>query len=104
VLNPSLINGVMKSNDEYDKLLTKIAHRVKKLSESEIEIFFRAFLTPSEILEFCDRYLIIEALLNKKTQRAISKDLGLSISKITAGSRELKFGPGKEIFAKLFNL
>ncbi len=96
---------VLKTNDEYDKVLEIISLKVKKLTEkSDIELFFRAFLTPSEILELCDRYLIVKELLTEKPQREISQSLGVSISKITAGSRELKFNYGKDIFKKFINL
>lgn len=93
-----------KNHDKYNEILKTISTKLSKLKEDEIQIFFKAFLTPSEILELCDRYLIVENLVNNKTQRAIASQIGVSISKITSGSRELKFGFGKEIFKKFINL
>lgn len=48
-------------------------------------------LTPEEKSSLETRCQIIKALLEqKKTQREISEDLGVSIAKITRGSNELK--------------
>lgn len=61
-------------------------HDEKMLSE-----LLELLLTPEEKSSLETRCLIIQALLdNKKTQREISKDLAVSIAKITRGSNELK--------------
>jgi TrpR family trp operon transcriptional repressor len=52
---------------------------------------FKLLLTEEERNGFAKRALIFEALLKgEKTQREISKELKVSISKITRGSNELK--------------
>lgn len=52
------------------------------------------FLTHEERASIETRYLIVQALLdNQKSQRDISRDLKVSISKITRGSNELKRVP-----------
>lgn len=52
---------------------------------------FEFFLTPEEKNSIETRCLIIKALLEQKsTQREISKNLSVSIAKITRGSNELK--------------
>jgi TrpR family trp operon transcriptional repressor len=49
------------------------------------------FLTPEEKVDLAKRYLIVRELLqNEKSQRQISKELEVSIAKITRGSNELK--------------
>ncbi len=88
----------------YDEVLKAISKKLCKLNPSEVELFFRAFLTPKELIEFCDRYLIVEGLLKEKTHREIAWEVGVSISKITSGSRELKFGFGKQIFEKFIKI
>ena len=93
------------TKNEYDAVLEEIASKLLQLKTKEdTELFLRAFLTPSEVLELCDRYLITKCLINGKSQRDISKEIGVSISKITAGSRELQFNYGKDIFKKFINL
>ncbi|MDH3324367.1 MAG: trp operon repressor, partial [Candidatus Peregrinibacteria bacterium] len=84
----------MKKN----KTLSEIAKKVDGLSKKEIESFLRAFLTPKEVATLCDRYKLVEMLIEGVPQREISKKLGVSISQISRGSEELQFGVGKEVF------
>jgi TrpR family trp operon transcriptional repressor len=55
-----------------------------------IEGFLRCLLTPAETADIAGRWALVKALKQKKTQREIAKDLGVSLCKITRGSRELK--------------
>jgi Trp operon repressor len=50
-------------------------------------------LTPSEIEEVVFRWRLVRLLLKGHTQRAISDELGVSLGKISRGSRLLKYGP-----------
>ncbi|MBV9576111.1 MAG: trp operon repressor [Gammaproteobacteria bacterium] len=59
--------------------------------KKECALLLDLFLTEEEKKNIELRYLIIKELLkNKKTQREIAKDIGVSIAKITRGSNELK--------------
>ena len=58
----------------------------KKLLES----FFYCLLTPAETADIASRWALVKALREGKTQREIAKNLGVSLCKITRGSRELK--------------
>lgn len=51
-------------------------------------------LTPQEIASLSERWQLIQMLYAGVPQREISKELGISISKITRGSRMLQFGSG----------
>lgn len=93
-----------KNNIDLDNALSLIANKVSKLTEHEINLFFRAFFTPSELVELCNRVSIVDGLVNNKSQRKISEELGISASTVTSGSRELKFGYGKQIFEKFTRL
>jgi len=55
-----------------------------------IEEFLQCLLTPAEIADVAGRWALVKALREKKSQREIAKDLGVSLCKITRGSRELK--------------
>ncbi|GHV95570.1 hypothetical protein AGMMS50293_18900 [Spirochaetia bacterium] len=55
-----------------------------------IEDFLRCLLTPAEAADIAARWALVKALKEKTPQREIAKNLGLSLCKITRGSRELK--------------
>jgi TrpR family trp operon transcriptional repressor len=55
-----------------------------------IESFLRSLLTPAEAADIAGRWALVKALSDKVPQREIAKDLGVSLCKITRGSRELK--------------
>lgn len=51
-------------------------------------------LTPREFLSVAERWQIVLSLAKKLPQREIAEELHVSISKITRGSRALKYGSG----------
>ncbi len=55
-----------------------------------IEGFLYSLFTPSEADEIAKRWALVKDLAAGKPQREIAKRLGLSLCKITRGSRELK--------------
>ena len=61
---------------------TKYAHLIKD--------FLRRILTPAETADIAARWALVKALEQKIPQREIAKTLGLSLCKITRGSREMK--------------
>jgi TrpR family trp operon transcriptional repressor len=71
--------------------LSGLSSILAKLDDPElIESFLHCLLTPAEIADIAARWALVKALKEKKTQREIAQDLGLSLCKITRGSRELK--------------
>jgi len=71
-----------------------------------LESFFSCLLTPAEKADIAARWALVKALRDGKPQREIAKNLGISLCKITRGSRELKTpGSGfRRILAVLDNL
>ena len=60
-------------------------------NDSELlESFISCLLTPAEKADIASRWALVKELREGKTQREIAKDLGVSLCKITRGSRELK--------------
>jgi TrpR family trp operon transcriptional repressor len=57
---------------------------------SLIEAFLRSLLTPAEVADVAARWALVKALDRRQPQRDIARELGLSLCKITRGSRELK--------------
>ena len=55
-----------------------------------VEQFLREILTPSEVQGISSRWELVKRLDRGQSQRAIAAELGLSLCKITRGSRELK--------------
>ena len=55
-----------------------------------IKSFLRSLLTPAEIADIAARWALVKALEQKIPQREIAKTLGLSLCKITRGSKEMK--------------
>lgn len=74
--------SAIKTKDEARKLLNDI-------------------LTPQELESIAERWQLIKQLHSGKPQRKIAQDLGISICKITKGSRVMKYGEGGfDIFLK----
>ena len=55
--------------------------------------FIRAILTPRELDKIALRWRLLKLLKAGHSQRRIAEELGVSLCKITRGSRELKRGP-----------
>lgn len=52
--------------------------------------FLECLLTPSEKQEVSSRWALVREIESGTTQREIARKMGLSLCKITRGSRELK--------------
>ena len=73
-------------------------HAIKELSETLatvdnhelIEDFLKSILTPNEISEVSSRWELVKQIDEGVSQRKIAENLGLSLCKITRGSKELK--------------
>ena len=63
-------------------------------SEKEAQMLLVDILTPQELASLAERWQIIKRLEAGEPQRDIAETLGVSISKVTRGSRQLKFGTG----------
>jgi TrpR family transcriptional regulator, trp operon repressor len=70
-----------------------LAEMSKALASADpelIEDFLYCLFTPSEADEIAKRWALVKQIASGRPQREIAKDLGLSLCKITRGSRELK--------------
>lgn len=57
-------------------------------------MLLKDILTPQELDSVAERWQLIQMLAAGVPQREIAKKLGISISKITRGSRMLQYGSG----------
>lgn len=81
--------------DERQKALKELSKLFSKIkTEAEWKKFLEDFFSPSELLQFEERWLIAAKLLDGSTQRHVAESLGVSISKVTRGAQVLKFGQG----------
>ena len=104
-----MVNGAVKNtknlikvDKDYDTILKTICKKASKLDEKEMWHFFQAFFTPSELEDFCNRYLIVKNLVEGKSQHETAKNVGVSLMKVGAGVKELKYKHGKHIFVFFF--
>lgn len=70
--------------DRISRVLAKTADDIL------IKKFLKALFTENEISEVVLRWALVELLDNGLSQRRISSELGVSLCKITRGSKELK--------------
>ncbi|MDR0551173.1 MAG: trp operon repressor [Spirochaetaceae bacterium] len=90
--------------------MTEIEFNIDELSgalalESDaahIKAFLSALCTPAELIDLSKRWALVKALRKKVPQRQIAKTLGISLCKITRGSRELK--KPDSAFVRMFEL
>lgn len=73
------------------KTLREIARVLAETGDGDqIESFLRSILTKNEIEEISSRWELVKLLYDGMSQRKIAEKLGVSLCKITRGSKELK--------------
>lgn len=60
----------------------------------EAGLLLKDILTPRELRSVAERWRLVRALASGMRQRDIKEEHGISISKITRGSRALRYGSG----------
>lgn len=74
----------MYSQDDLIDVFTKIS------DPHEMRAFIEEILTPKEIQDLALRWKLLQELDKGKTQRSIASQYGISLCKITRGSKILK--------------
>jgi TrpR family trp operon transcriptional repressor len=82
----------MKLDDpRVNENLAELSGALAEIKDSAlIESLMRCLLTPAETADIAARWALVKELDRKIPQREIARDLGISLCKITRGSRELK--------------
>lgn len=78
-----------KNSAQYKKEVIEIFSKISGDKELMFE-FLRDILTPSEFDDVSLRWQIVKKLDKGETHREIAGDLGLGVSTVTRGSRELR--------------
>ncbi|TSC59158.1 MAG: TrpR family transcriptional regulator, trp operon repressor [Candidatus Peregrinibacteria bacterium Greene0416_62] len=82
----------MRTTNPYLQDLYRLFAEVHSLKEAEM--LLQDMLTPQEMASLAERWQLIQKLDAGVPQRDIADELGVSISKITRGSRMLQYGSG----------
>ena len=95
-------NSGMDVNDSrVGENIAELAAALARTDDCEfIADFLHCLLTPAEIADVAGRWALVKSLRRNVPHREIAKDLGVSLCKITRGSRVLK-KPGSA-FARMF--
>lgn len=79
------------TQSEEDKALQELCQALANCSDEDLLWdFLHSILTENEISEVASRWALVDLIDQGVPQRKISADLGLSLCKITRGSKELK--------------
>ena len=77
--------------NKFDKAVREMSYALSKTDDADlIEDFLSSLLTEYELDEVGKRWALVKLIDEGMSQRNISKELGLSLCKITRGSKELK--------------
>ncbi len=78
---------------EREGMIQELAEAFSRLNNpGTASDFIRAILTPRELDKIALRWRLVKLLKEGHSQRRIAEELGVSLCKITRGSRELKHG------------
>ncbi|MDR2900576.1 MAG: trp operon repressor [Treponema sp.] len=95
----------MKIDDpRVDENISELSKALAKVNDPAlIQSFLQGLLTPAERADIAARWALVKELEQRIPQREIAKKLGVSLCKITRGSRELKRedSPFKKLFQAL---
>ncbi len=79
------------TDEMINKAIEELSTAISKVDDKElIERFLKCLLTESEINGVASRWALVRQIDKGVTQRTIANDLGISLCKITRGSKELK--------------
>jgi len=79
------------TNKDVDLSIKELSIAFSRVDDPELIFdFLKCILTRSEIDEISSRWSLVRRIKKGETQRGIAKDLGISLCKITRGSKELK--------------
>lgn len=78
-------------SEALEQSLSEMCNLIAKSNDSRtIYDFFECLFTPAELKDFATRWLLVKEIDKGTTQREIAKKFGMSLCKITRGSKELK--------------
>ncbi len=80
-----------EKGEALEQSLEEMCNLIAKNNDPEtIYDFFVCLFTPAELKDFATRWLLVKEIDKGTTQREIARKFGMSLCKITRGSKELK--------------
>lgn len=84
------IQESMENNEQIvDETIKELCQIFHNCDESLVYDFVRCLFTKAELKDISNRWLLVKEIDNGTTQREIAKKFGMSLCKITRGSKEL---------------
>ena len=87
------VDDITEKNFELEEItketLKEISHILATSDEQLVYDFLECIFTPTERKDISNRWLLVKEIEKGTTQREIAKKFGMSLCKITRGSREL---------------
>lgn len=87
-----LIDTFNLMKKEFYTELYELFSRLK--TPEDAQLFLGDMLTPHELEQVAERWQLVKRLAKGMPQRKIKEELGISIEKVTRGSKELQKGKG----------
>ena len=81
------VNGV--SNEVFEQTKKELFRIITTNDVQLVKEFCECLFTPAEIKDIVNRWLLVKEIDKGTTQRDIAKRFGMSLCKITRGSKEL---------------
>lgn len=80
-----------ETDDGWQEGLLEMCTAFSKTDDIQlIQDFFGSLLTPAELHDISNRWRLVKEIKNGTTQREVARMFGMSLCKITRGSKELK--------------
>lgn len=75
---------IAAAKSDFEQLAAAVA---RLRGPAAVERFLRELFTPSECVDFSKRWALMRELLAGKPQRAVAREFGMSLCKITRGAK-----------------
>lgn len=77
------------SEELQNQTIDELIHIFNTCDEALVKDFVKCLLTPAELKDLANRWLLVKEIDMGTPQRAIAKKFSMSLCKITRGSKEL---------------
>lgn len=92
---PAVSSSPLASPGKAPALPAELLRALSRLDRVEdVALLLADLLTPAEIEAVGERWQIVQRLVAGQSQREVAEELGVSITTVSRGSRQLKYGVG----------
>jgi TrpR family trp operon transcriptional repressor len=83
---------IINSNNKEKNLDEFINFILRLKNKNELSLFLNGILTPKELVEIPNRFLIVKMLKKRIPQQEIAKKIQVGVATVTRGAREIQRG------------